>query len=126
MGKQRDPTRNRSNDVEYWQPRDFTALAAYAFGPREREAVALDGISAFYQIWTLREAMAKATGEGLIATINGLDRVADTPAFGCWANEAWRTFYTLPQAKYSLAIASESKSIWSAASLTHTDVTSFI
>jgi len=113
-------------DVEHWRTRDFAALADFAFGPREREEVARDGMSAFYRIWTLREAVSKATGQGLIATIDGHDCVADAPTSGCWATESWRLFYISPQTNYSLAIASEGKGTWSEASLTWIDVTTCV
>ena len=49
------------------------ALAALAFGPAEQtEAAAAEG---FYRIWTLREAMAKATGEGLMLAANRCDLI---------------------------------------------------
>ena len=52
-------------DVESHRPRpSFDALAAFAFGPRERD-IARRSPEAFYRIWCLREAMSKATGRGL-------------------------------------------------------------
>jgi len=104
-------------DVEYWQGRDFIALANYAFGPREREEVARDGISAFYRIWTLREAISKTTGVSLITTFDGDDYGADAPASGCWTTDMWQLFYTSPQIDYSLAIASKDDDIWLETSL---------
>jgi 4'-phosphopantetheinyl transferase len=62
-------------DIEGHRPRDFPALAAQAFGPVEQEEVAMSGGDGFYRIWTLREAMAKATGEGLALAVNGRDLV---------------------------------------------------
>ena len=62
-------------DIERHRPRDFAALAAQAFGPAEQAAVAASGAEAFYRIWTLREAVAKATGEGLALAANGRDLV---------------------------------------------------
>jgi len=113
-------------DIEYWRERDFTALADYAFGPREREEVAHNGISAFYRIWTLREAIAKAIGEGLIATIDGLDSVADAPASGSWATKTWQLFYTSPQIDYSLAMASVGENTWSEMPITLIDSATII
>lgn len=113
-------------DIEYWRVRDFMDLANYAFGPSERKEVARDGISAFYRIWTLREAISKATGMGLISTIDGNDCVAGAPASGCWATKMWQLFYTSPQTSYSLAIASKSEGTWSEASLILTDVATII
>lgn len=73
-------------DIERHRPRDFVALAAQAFGPTEQAEVAMHGADAFYRIWTLREAMAKATGEGLVLAANGCDLVA-----GCTAQPYRRT-----------------------------------
>lgn len=67
-------------DVEWHRPRDFAALAAQAFGVGEQAEVAVGGADAFYRIWTLREAVAKATGEGLALAGNGRDLlVAGSP-----------------------------------------------
>jgi phosphopantetheinyl transferase len=62
-------------DIEQHRPRNFAALAAAAFGPLEQAEAARDGAEGFYRIWTLREAMAKATGEGLALAANGRDVV---------------------------------------------------
>jgi phosphopantetheinyl transferase len=113
-------------DVEYWRARDFMALADYAFGPREREEVAHDGISAFYRIWTLREALSKASGIGLMATLDGNDCVADFPGSSYWATKDWQLFYVSPQANYSFAMATKDESIWSKASLTWVDAMSMV
>jgi phosphopantetheinyl transferase len=72
-------------DIEWHRPRAWSALAAYAFGKRERALVAEGGAQAFYRIWTLREAWAKATGEGLVAAADGRDQVDDGPLFGLWS-----------------------------------------
>jgi 4'-phosphopantetheinyl transferase len=63
-------------DIEQHRTRDFTALAAQAFGPAEQADVAVSGADAFYRIWTSREAIAKATGDGLALAANGHDLVA--------------------------------------------------
>jgi phosphopantetheinyl transferase len=54
------------------------------------------GIGAFYRIWTLREAIAKARGQGLALAADGLDRVHEGPDVGQW-------FATLDQAAWSLS-----------------------
>jgi len=93
-------------DVEYWRTRDFRALAAYAFGMREREEVAHKGISAFYRIWTVREAIAKISGIGILAMLDGMDYASDSPASGCWTTGERQVFYSSPHTDYSLAVAS--------------------
>jgi 4'-phosphopantetheinyl transferase len=113
-------------DVEHWRVRDFMALANYAFGPREQEEVAREGISAFYRIWTLREAIAKASGTGLFATLDGHDYVANAPTYGCFTIKAWQLFYCSLQTNYSLAVASKGNNVWTDASLVLADATAII
>ena len=63
-------------DVEYRDPdRDLNRLALAAYGPAECQAVTLYGVSAFYRIWTLREAISKATGDGMALVTDRIDRV---------------------------------------------------
>ena len=49
--------------------RDFTGLASRVYGPRERQRLAqVSGaarIHLFYRLWTMKEALLKATGTGL-------------------------------------------------------------
>ncbi len=53
-------------DVEHCRPdRDVEALAAFAFADDEIDAVCAGGANAFYRIWTMREAIAKAAGVDL-------------------------------------------------------------
>ena len=92
-------------DVESWRERDFVALAQYAFGQLEREEISQNGISAFYRIWTLREAIAKAAGNGIFSTFDGRDYAANAPVTGCWISGEWKLFHTSPHPKYSLALA---------------------
>jgi len=67
-------------DVEQSRDRrDHLGIAERAFGPREREAVDRLGSSRFHAIWTLREAIAKATGKGLEMAADRRDRVQDGP-----------------------------------------------
>jgi 4'-phosphopantetheinyl transferase len=58
--------------------RPIMALAQAAFGPTEAAAVEADGIDAFYRIWTLREALAKASGAGFGLLMNRTDLVPPT------------------------------------------------
>jgi 4'-phosphopantetheinyl transferase len=55
--------------------RPVLALARAAFGPAEVADVERDGAAAFYRIWTLREALAKASGQGFDLLVNGRDLV---------------------------------------------------
>lgn len=96
-------------DVEQHQRhRPFESLAAFAFGPRER-AIAGDSPASFYRIWSLREAMSKATGKGLREASDRIDRVTEGPAEGAWtigdAAGAWLLAHTRPVPDYSLAVA---------------------
>jgi 4'-phosphopantetheinyl transferase len=67
-------------DIELIRPdRQVTALASAAFGPTERGMVAAGGVDAFYRIWTLREALAKASGAGFGLLIDRTDMVPPDP-----------------------------------------------
>ena len=95
-------------DVETQRPRtNYRDLAAYAFGAAERAEVALEGLAGFYRIWTLREAMAKATGEGLGRVVDRTDRVAEAPASGFWvtADRRWHLASLEPCAGFTMALA---------------------
>lgn len=83
--------------------RDYPTLAAAAYGPRETAAVKQGGEAAFYRLWSLREAWAKAHGSGLAAVADRRDRVPPAPeigqarttdADGCWM---WLAARPLPQ-----------------------------
>jgi phosphopantetheinyl transferase len=70
-------------DVERMDPeRPLLALARAAFGPAETAEVRSGGIAAFYRIWTLREALAKASGDGFELLVNGKDLVAGLATAG--------------------------------------------
>ena len=94
-------------DVERHRDRDFTALAEQAFGPLEQQAVASGGRDTFYRIWTLREAVAKATGEGLALVLNRIDLTVGPIN----ARLPGNLLGLLPEAGYSLGLAS-SASRW--------------
>ncbi len=67
-------------DIEQVKPsRNHLGIAEHAFGPNEKAAVNRFGQARFYAIWTLREAIAKATGAGLQMAADGQDRVHDGP-----------------------------------------------
>ena len=98
-------------DVEYHRPRDYHALAAHAFGPAEHAEVAADGADAFYRIWTLREAIAKATGEGLALAANGRDLLRRDPRVPGYctdhAGKRWHLASVRIAPDVSLAVAHE-------------------
>ncbi len=83
-------------DIEFWRKRDFTKLAAYAFGPGDVKKVADGGMAAFYKIWTEREAIAKLAGESVFKGMNGKDI----------DYAKWQFFNDSPRENYSLALAS--------------------
>lgn len=75
-------------DLEYRAPRrSISEIAAYAFGPQEQRVVESVGPGAFYRIWTLREALAKACGIGFPILIDGRDYFAHAPKAGAWQSE---------------------------------------
>jgi 4'-phosphopantetheinyl transferase len=94
-------------DIEYMRPRDFPALAAYAFGPAEAAYVATASLAGFYKIWTLREAIAKAVGAGLRLAANRTDLIVRPERDGFWTEPDWALFHTAPTAGYSLAVAAD-------------------
>jgi phosphopantetheinyl transferase len=56
--------------------RSFDELAAKVFGGAEQEAVRRGGKPAFYRIWALREAFAKAADQGFAGVLGRTDRFA--------------------------------------------------
>jgi 4'-phosphopantetheinyl transferase len=95
-------------DIEQHDPdRDFQRLAGAAFGPSEARAVASDGLAAFYRIWTVREAIAKATGEGLASVTDGVDRVPLAMRAGEWtsADDGWLVAHDVIDRGLSFALA---------------------
>jgi len=97
-------------DIEQVQHlRNHLGIADHAFGPNERAAVGTSGPARFYAIWTLREAIAKATGAGLQMAADGRDRVHDGPYNSSkWMtleNANWWLMHTMPSPGVSLSIA---------------------
>ncbi len=75
-------------DLEYRAPRrTISEIAAYAFGPLEKQVVESFGRIAFYRIWTLREALAKACGIGFPMLIDGRDYFAQPLKAGTWQSQ---------------------------------------
>ena len=65
-------------DVEWVRPvKDMEELVARFFSPREtelfREVAAADRPGAFFNLWTRKEAMLKATGEGLAGSLSSIE-----------------------------------------------------
>jgi 4'-phosphopantetheinyl transferase len=73
-------------DIEAIRPsRRWPAIAAAVFSAGEQARCAREGVGAFYRIWTLREALAKACGIGFRMVVDGEERFADTPSAGVWS-----------------------------------------
>lgn len=82
-------------DIEQLRPvADADAIAERLFTPEEREAAARGGAAEFFRIWTRKEALVKASGEGLGAMPEG--------APGLWTVQSF-----VPAANYIAAAASE-------------------
>jgi 4'-phosphopantetheinyl transferase len=96
-------------DLERHRQRDFGRIAEYGFGPCERARIAQEGMPGFYRVWTLREAIAKATGQGLSLVADTVDRVHCGPTMGSWTarcdGEDWLLHHSCPATDLSLAIA---------------------
>ena len=95
-------------DIEYRDPtRDLGQLAKAAFGVEECRAVASGGLSAFYRIWTVREAISKATGEGMALVTDRTDRVPAAMADGTFvaARRDWVLAHDVIAQDFSLALA---------------------
>jgi phosphopantetheinyl transferase len=98
-------------DHERRPHRDAKAIAALAFGPREQSNVATGGEAAFYRIWTMREAIAKACGRGIDMAADQRDRVPDCPASGIWRAEldsrCWLLGHFTPSGGVAISVAWE-------------------
>nr|WP_294527549.1 4'-phosphopantetheinyl transferase superfamily protein [uncultured Rhodopila sp.] len=55
--------------------RRILAISQAAFGPAERAAVEFGGAETFYRVWTLREALAKASGAGSGLLVDRVDEI---------------------------------------------------
>jgi 4'-phosphopantetheinyl transferase len=97
-------------DIELIQPnRKFSDMAGWAFGPGEREAGAGTGPAAFYRVWTLREALAKACGIGFPLVVDGRDYFARSPAEESWTQDIdgapWTFGVKTVRKSYAVAVA---------------------
>ena len=96
-------------DIEYRNPtRDLDRLAEAAYGAEERRVVAACGIAAFYRIWTVREAISKATGDGMALVADRRDRVPPAMTDGRFtAGGEWLLAHDVIAADFSLALAAQ-------------------
>jgi len=99
-------------DVEWLAPREFRGMASVAYCPTECALLASlddpqDLCATFYEIWTLKEAFAKALRLPLVDALQrcrfvdaGLDRRADVPT-----TRHWRATVFAPRPQLRLAVA---------------------
>jgi phosphopantetheinyl transferase len=68
--------------------------------------VASHGVSAFYRIWTLREAISKATGDGMALVADRIDRVPICMMDGSLvaAGDEWLFAHEVIAQDFSLAL----------------------
>lgn len=97
-------------DIELRAPeRAANRIAAAFFGPREQRIVATDGNAAFYRLWTLREAMVKALGEGIPQWDVHGGCFEPEPPRGEWRSRlgqhTWMFGHRILAGQYSLAVA---------------------
>lgn len=89
--------------------RNISGIAEASFGQAERGEVACGGADAFYRIWTLREAMAKADGVDLSLVVDGRDLVSGMPTVGPWTatldGRRWLLIHLRPEGGFHLALA---------------------
>ena len=104
--------------------RDFTRLAEAAFGPAEAAMVAAEGADAFYRIWSVREAMSKATGEGLPTVVDRKDRVPPQFPDSKWivGKDNWWLAHDIIKDRLSLALAIQAASPKAAKAITASNV----
>jgi 4'-phosphopantetheinyl transferase len=62
---------------------DLAALAAHVYSPAERNGDVPDE-AAFFRTWTRKEALVKATGDGLAAPMSGITLAPDGAAVADW------------------------------------------
>lgn len=75
-----DPIGRIGIDIERIRTdRRILEISEASFGPSECAAVECGGAEAFYRVWTLREALAKASGAGFSLLLNRVDMVPVSP-----------------------------------------------
>ncbi len=99
-------------DVEWLVPREFRGMASVAYCTAECALLASlddpqDLCATFYELWTLKEAFAKALHLSLVDALQQcrfvdtrLDRRADIPTTRCW-----RAMVYAPQPQLRVAVA---------------------
>jgi 4'-phosphopantetheinyl transferase len=97
-------------DIEYRSAhRAADRIAQASFGPSERRAVEAAAAAAFYRLWTLREAMAKALGQSLLQLPTHQDFFRPEPSEGVWQSQfgqqSWIFGHRVLPGDYSLALA---------------------
>lgn len=97
-------------DIELVRPnRPIADMAAWAFGPGERTAGAGARPAGFYRVWTLREALAKASGMGFPLVVDGQDYFAGSPEDGSWTQDIngtpWIFGVKIVRQSYAVAVA---------------------
>lgn len=94
-------------DIEHIKPqRNIRAIAQRYFSPQEYDDLCLcdDFRQAFYQLWTLKEATVKYTGEGIA---RGLNQHIFQYDHGCWHyTQQDKYFYQYQLGEYAIAVVS--------------------
>lgn len=99
-------------DIEFHKPRNFEKLAKFGFGPKEQEAIRLNGKDAFYKTWVLREACTKMHEKSILSTLHGNDNITASTEANCWGEKEANFYYKKIAKDFSLGIASLPSSTW--------------